>query len=134
MVHGEPLVPLLLQQQQKITQVNRDRDVHCFMVLLYKLYLLLLYIREILWITLIIYNIVPGSDERKIYKSISVGADCIVYDLEDSVSLNKKGTARHMVIDALEVSHCFFFCFILFNHAILYFVESGIIIIIIIIT
>ena len=112
MVHGEPLVPLLLQQQQKITQVNRDRDVHCFMVLLYKLYLLLLYIREILWIILIIYNIVPGSDERKIYKSISVGADCIVYDLEDSVSLNKKGTARHMVIDALEVSHCFFLVFL----------------------
>ncbi|CDH54133.1 citrate lyase beta subunit [Lichtheimia corymbifera JMRC:FSU:9682] len=47
---------------------------------------------------------VPGSDERKIHKSISVGADCIVYDLEDSVSLNKKGTARHMVIDALEAS------------------------------
>ncbi|KAI9322516.1 Pyruvate/Phosphoenolpyruvate kinase-like domain-containing protein, partial [Dichotomocladium elegans] len=43
-----------------------------------------------------------GSDERKIHKSISVGADCIVYDLEDSVSLNKKGTARHMIIDALE--------------------------------
>lgn len=48
-------------------------------------------------------TLVPGSDERKIHKSISVGADCIVYDLEDSVSLNKKGTARHMVIDALEV-------------------------------
>ncbi|KAI9499675.1 Pyruvate/Phosphoenolpyruvate kinase-like domain-containing protein [Zychaea mexicana] len=47
---------------------------------------------------------VPGSDERKIHKSISVGADCVVYDLEDSVSLNKKGTARHMVIDALEAS------------------------------
>ncbi|KAG0165809.1 hypothetical protein DFQ28_003299 [Apophysomyces sp. BC1034] len=47
---------------------------------------------------------VPGSDERKIHKSISVGADCIVYDLEDSVALNKKGTARHMIIDALEAS------------------------------
>ncbi|OBZ82215.1 Citrate lyase subunit beta-like protein, mitochondrial [Choanephora cucurbitarum] len=47
---------------------------------------------------------VPGSDERKIHKSISVGADCIVYDLEDSVTVNKKGTARHMVIDALEAS------------------------------
>jgi citrate lyase beta subunit len=46
---------------------------------------------------------VPGSDERKIHKSITVGADCIVYDLEDSVSANKKGSARHMVIDALEV-------------------------------
>ncbi|KAL9557050.1 hypothetical protein MBANPS3_001576 [Mucor bainieri] len=45
---------------------------------------------------------VPGSDERKIHKSITVGADCVVYDLEDSVSSSKKGTARHMVIDALE--------------------------------
>lgn len=49
------------------------------------------------------FLLVPGSDERKIHKSISVGADCVVYDLEDSVSSNKKGTARHMVIDALEV-------------------------------
>ncbi|CAO3617485.1 unnamed protein product [Cunninghamella blakesleeana] len=47
---------------------------------------------------------VPGSDERKIHKSISLEADCIVYDLEDSVSANKKGTARHMIIDALEAS------------------------------
>lgn len=45
----------------------------------------------------------PGSDERKIHKSISVEADCIAYDLEDSVSSNKKGAARYMVIDALEV-------------------------------
>ena len=52
---------------------------------------------------------VPGSDERKIHKSISVGADCIVYDLEDSVTVNKKGTARHMVIDALEVRYLFHF-------------------------
>ncbi|KAG1040765.1 hypothetical protein G6F43_012220 [Rhizopus delemar] len=47
---------------------------------------------------------VPGSDERKIHKSISVEADCIAYDLEDSVSSNKKGAARYMVIDALEAS------------------------------
>ncbi|RUS31775.1 hypothetical protein BC938DRAFT_477106 [Jimgerdemannia flammicorona] len=46
---------------------------------------------------------VPGSDERKLHKSITLGADCIVYDLEDSVAFNKKGTARKMVIDALEV-------------------------------
>lgn len=50
-------------------------------------------------------TLVPGSDERKIHKSITVGADCVVYDLEDSVSSSKKGTARHMVIDALEVSY-----------------------------
>ncbi|KAL0084888.1 Pyruvate/Phosphoenolpyruvate kinase-like domain-containing protein [Phycomyces blakesleeanus] len=47
---------------------------------------------------------VPGSDERKIYKSISIGADCVVYDLEDSVPSSKKGTARHLVLDALEAS------------------------------
>lgn len=46
---------------------------------------------------------VPGSDERKLKKSQSVGADCVVFDLEDSVSLNKKSTARYMVYDALEV-------------------------------
>ncbi len=49
--------------------------------------------------------LVPGSDERKIHKSITVGADWVVYDLEDSVSSSKKGSARHMVIDALEVSY-----------------------------
>ncbi|KAI8967402.1 Pyruvate/Phosphoenolpyruvate kinase-like domain-containing protein [Mycotypha africana] len=49
-------------------------------------------------------NVVPGSDEKKIYKSISLGADCIVYDLEDSVLSNQKGVARNMVIDALEAS------------------------------
>ncbi|KAI7866723.1 Pyruvate/Phosphoenolpyruvate kinase-like domain-containing protein [Spinellus fusiger] len=47
---------------------------------------------------------VPGSDERKIHKSISMKVDCVVYDLEDSVSDNKKGIARHQVIDALEAS------------------------------
>ncbi|KAJ8654414.1 hypothetical protein O0I10_009984 [Lichtheimia ornata] len=47
---------------------------------------------------------VPGSDERKLKKSQSVGADCVVFDLEDSVSLNKKSTARYMVYDALEDS------------------------------
>ncbi|KAI8099536.1 Pyruvate/Phosphoenolpyruvate kinase-like domain-containing protein [Halteromyces radiatus] len=47
---------------------------------------------------------VPGSDERKIHKSISIGADCVVYDLEDSVSANKKGIARQQTIDALEAS------------------------------
>ena len=47
---------------------------------------------------------VPGSDERKLHKSISVAADCIVYDLEDSVAASKKGTARQMIMDALEAS------------------------------
>jgi citrate lyase subunit beta-like protein len=47
---------------------------------------------------------VPGSDERKLHKSISVAADCIVYDLEDSVAASKKGSARQMIMDALEAS------------------------------
>lgn len=49
-------------------------------------------------------RIVPGSDERKLHKSISVAADCIVYDLEDSVAASKKGSARQMIMDALEAS------------------------------
>jgi hypothetical protein len=51
-----------------------------------------------------VFPLVPGSDERKLHKSISVGADCIVYDLEDSVAASKKGTARQMIMDALEAS------------------------------
>ncbi|ORX82894.1 beta subunit of citrate lyase [Basidiobolus meristosporus CBS 931.73] len=47
---------------------------------------------------------VPGSDERKLKKSLGLAADCLVYDLEDSVSLNRKGTARELVLDTLEAS------------------------------
>ena len=37
---------------------------------------------------------VPGDSERKIEKSSSAGADAIVYDLEDSVTLSRKQAAR----------------------------------------
>lgn len=50
--------------------------------------------------------IVPGSEERKIKSSLKSSADSIVYDLEDSVAFNRKGIAREMVFNTLEVSQC----------------------------
>ncbi|KAF9162064.1 hypothetical protein DFQ26_003887 [Actinomortierella ambigua] len=47
---------------------------------------------------------VPGSDERKLKSSLSLAADCLVYDLEDGVAFNRKNVAREMVLDALEAS------------------------------
>ncbi|KAJ2610529.1 hypothetical protein EV177_003922 [Coemansia sp. RSA 1804] len=44
---------------------------------------------------------VPCSEERKIQKSFTSAADCIMYDLEDGVSLNRKGQARALVVEAL---------------------------------
>ncbi|KAF9432281.1 hypothetical protein BGZ76_011021 [Entomortierella beljakovae] len=49
-------------------------------------------------------RILPGSDERKLKSSLSLSADCLVYDLEDGVSHNRKNIAREMVFDALEAS------------------------------
>ncbi|KAJ2698940.1 hypothetical protein FB645_005484 [Coemansia sp. IMI 203386] len=45
---------------------------------------------------------VPCSEERKIQKSYVSAADCIMYDLEDGVSLNRKDQARNLVINALN--------------------------------
>ncbi|KAI7828337.1 citrate lyase beta subunit [Kickxella alabastrina] len=45
---------------------------------------------------------VPCSDERKIAKSYTSAADCIMYDLEDGVSLNRKDQARSLVLQALS--------------------------------
>ncbi|KAJ2504746.1 hypothetical protein IWW47_002379 [Coemansia sp. RSA 2052] len=47
---------------------------------------------------------VPCSEERKIQKSLTSSADCIMYDLEDGVSLNRKGLARELVISALAAN------------------------------
>ncbi|KAJ3316812.1 hypothetical protein HDU76_001539 [Blyttiomyces sp. JEL0837] len=44
---------------------------------------------------------VPGSDERKIKSAAKAAADCIVFDLEDSVTIGKKGMAREQVFQAL---------------------------------
>ncbi|KAJ1663531.1 hypothetical protein IW140_004960 [Coemansia sp. RSA 1813] len=47
---------------------------------------------------------VPCSEERKIQKSFTSTADCIMYDLEDGVSLNRKGQARSLVVNALAAN------------------------------
>lgn len=46
---------------------------------------------------------VPCSEERKIQKSLQTDADCLIYDLEDGVSLNRKGQARQLVQHALAL-------------------------------
>lgn len=51
---------------------------------------------------------VPGSDLKKLRKATSnstaESADAIIFDLEDSVSANEKGSARIKVFDTLQVS------------------------------
>ncbi|KAJ2783019.1 hypothetical protein H4R18_001920 [Coemansia javaensis] len=47
---------------------------------------------------------VPCSEERKIQKSLQSKADCVMYDLEDGVSLNRKGQARGLVLGALAAN------------------------------
>ncbi|HNR01398.1 MAG TPA: CoA ester lyase [Anaerolineaceae bacterium] len=45
---------------------------------------------------------VPGSDERKIIKSTSLGLDGAILDLEDGVAFNRKDEARATIRRALE--------------------------------
>ncbi|KAJ2824819.1 hypothetical protein IWW50_003145 [Coemansia erecta] len=45
---------------------------------------------------------VPCSEERKIQKSLATQADCVMYDLEDGVSHNRKTHARTLVTHALS--------------------------------
>ncbi len=45
------------------------------------------------------YLFVPGDSERKLSKSLSCGADCLLIDLEDSVSLAQKDAARALTSD-----------------------------------
>lgn len=45
---------------------------------------------------------VPGSDERKIAKIPSLGADCVVLDCEDGVALTQKGVARATILATLN--------------------------------
>lgn len=40
---------------------------------------------------------VPGDSERKLFKATSSGADALILDLEDSVSLSRKAEARTIV-------------------------------------
>lgn len=48
------------------------------------------------------YNPVPGSSQRFLDKSRGLAADCIAYDLEDSVTPSRKAEARTLVRKALD--------------------------------
>ena len=45
---------------------------------------------------------VPGSDRRKIEKSLTLGVDCICLDMEDGVALNRKAEARQEIARSLK--------------------------------
>ncbi|WP_136657261.1 CoA ester lyase [Nitratireductor sp. XY-223] len=45
------------------------------------------------------YLFVPGDSQRKLEKSLTSGADCLLIDLEDSVSASQKPVARQMARD-----------------------------------
>jgi citrate lyase subunit beta/citryl-CoA lyase len=45
------------------------------------------------------YLFVPGDSERKLEKSPTSGADCLLLDLEDSVAQSQKGVARALTRD-----------------------------------
>ncbi|KAI9209244.1 Pyruvate/Phosphoenolpyruvate kinase-like domain-containing protein [Polychytrium aggregatum] len=45
---------------------------------------------------------IPGSEERKLNSSLKLKADCLVYDLEDGVAVNRKGAARQQVFNAFQ--------------------------------
>ena len=47
------------------------------------------------------YLFVPGDSERKLEKSLTSGADCLLIDLEDSVALAQKDVARVRARDFL---------------------------------
>lgn len=47
-------------------------------------------------------NPVPGSSQRFIDKSRTLSADCVAYDLEDSVTPHKKAEARSLVRRAID--------------------------------
>lgn len=55
--------------------------------------------REILTLTT---SVVPGSSQRFLDKSRGLTADCVAYDLEDSVTPHKKAEARNLVRRALD--------------------------------
>jgi citrate lyase subunit beta/citryl-CoA lyase len=42
---------------------------------------------------------VPADSEKKLVKGLGSGADALIIDLEDSVALANKGTARHMAAE-----------------------------------
>ena len=48
---------------------------------------------------------VPGSNMRAMHKAASLGADAIIYDLEDSVAPQMKSQARENVAVAVDADH-----------------------------
>ena len=50
-------------------------------------------------------KIVPGSSQRMLEKSRGLTVDCIAYDLEDSVTLEKKAEARSNLRRFLDQPH-----------------------------
>lgn len=48
---------------------------------------------------------IPGDDERKLLRAPQFAADALIYDLEDSVAPNHKGTARNLVTEVLADRH-----------------------------
>jgi citrate lyase beta subunit len=44
---------------------------------------------------------VPGNDRHKIEKASTMGADCLILDIEDGVALNQKDEAAVIIADAL---------------------------------
>jgi len=50
------------------------------------------------------YLFVPGDSERKLEKALSAGADCLILDLEDSVSPGRKAAAREVTAAFLKNS------------------------------
>ena len=47
---------------------------------------------------------VPGDSSRKLDKAIQAGADALIVDLEDSVALSEKETARRTAADFLRAA------------------------------
>ncbi|WP_435259991.1 HpcH/HpaI aldolase/citrate lyase family protein [Thioclava sp. FR2] len=45
---------------------------------------------------------IPGSKERALEKAMTLGADAIIFDLEDAVAPDEKGNAREILSKALE--------------------------------
>ncbi len=48
------------------------------------------------------YLFVPGDSERKLEKSLTSGADCLLIDLEDSVARSQKGVARERAAEFIR--------------------------------
>ena len=49
------------------------------------------------------YLFVPADSERKLEKAPASGADCLIVDLEDSVSVSRKPVARKMAAEFLSL-------------------------------